>query len=198
MLMRCQTAEEFVEKRHELEENGRWSELILGEPVSLEQPPPRHGTAVLNITRALADYIQRTSTGYACFELGLTVARSPDTVYCPPISYFVSGSRWEEMDRSITETKPALVIEIASSRDRRKNIAHRVSQYLDWGVTVVWIIDTDSQQVSAHTLKGSIDFPDDGHLEATADWTSHRDRLPVLPGFRFPVVDIFREPDWMG
>jgi len=65
-------------------------------------------------------------------------------------------------------------------------------------VTVVWIIDTDSQQVSAHTLKGSIDFPDDGHLEATADWTSHRDRLPVLPGFRFPVVDIFREPDWMG
>jgi len=198
MLMRCQTAEEFVAKRHELEENGRWSELILGEPVSLEPPPPGHGTAVLNITKALADYVQRTSTGYACFELGLTIARSPDTVYCPPISYFVSGSRWEELDKTITETKPAMVIEIASSRDRRQNMTQRVSQYLDWGVSIVWVVDTDAHQVSAHTLQGNEEFPRDGQLEASSAWASRGDRIPVLAGFQLPVEDIFREPDWMG
>jgi len=196
--MRCQTAEEFIEKRHELEESGRWSELILGEPVSLEPPPPRHGTAVLNITKALADYIQRTSTGYACFELGLTVARGPDTVYCPPISYFATGSRWEEMDRIITSTQPALVIEIASSQDRSQNLTQRVPDYLEWGVTVVWVIDTESQQVSVHTAEGTVNFPGDGQLEASAGWASHRNQTPVLAGFRFPVIEFFREPEWMS
>ena len=47
MIMRSMTAEEFVASRYELEEGGRWSELILGESVSLVAPPPKHGTAVL-------------------------------------------------------------------------------------------------------------------------------------------------------
>lgn len=198
MLMRCQTAEEFVENRHELEECGRWSELILGEPVSLEPPPSKHGTAVLNITKALADSVQETMVGYACFELGLIVKRGPDSVYCPPISYFISGSRWEEMDKAMTETRPALVVEIASSRDRRQNLIHRVPLYLKWGVAVVCTVDTESQEVSVHTAGGTAVFEVDEQLEATPDWINDRCESAVLPGFRVAVEDLFREPEWMG
>jgi Uma2 family endonuclease len=197
MLMRCQTAEEFVENRHELEEGGRWSELILGEPVSLEPPPSKHGTTVLNITKALADYVQRTMIGYACFELGLVVKRGPDSVYCPAISYFVSGSRWEEMDKAITETRPALVVEIASSRDRRQGLPHRVPLYLEWGVAVVWVVDPESQNVCVHTSSGTAMFEADEQLEATPDWISDGCEAPVLAGFRIPVENVFREPDFM-
>jgi Uma2 family endonuclease len=198
MLMRCQTAEEFVEDRHELEELGRWSELILGEPVSLEPPSSKHGTAVLNITKAFADHVQKTMVGYACFELGLIVKRRPDSVYCPPISYFVSGSRWEEMDKAITETRPALVVEIASSRDRRLGLPHRVPLYLKWGVAVVWVVDTESQNVYVHTSSGSAMFEADENLEASPDWTSDGLEESILPGFKLAVKNVFREPDWMG
>lgn len=198
MLMRCQTAEEFVENRHELEEGGRWSELILGEPVSLGPPPSKHGTAVLNITKALADYVQQTMVGYACFELGLIVKRGPDSVYCPPISYFVSGSRWEEMDKQITETRPALVVEIASSRDRRQGLPHRVPLYLEWGIAVVWAVDPDAQEVSIHTADGTAVFEIDEQIEATSDWINDRCESPVLQEFRIAVEDVFREPEWMG
>lgn len=197
MIMRSMTAEEFVASRHELEEGGRWSELILGEPVNLVAPPPKHGTAVLNITKAIADYVQQTMVGYACFELGLVVKRAPDSVYCPPISYFVAGSRWEEMDKEITETRPALVIEMASSRDRRQSIPPRVSQYLDWGVAVVWVVDTESQNVCVHTASGSAMFDSQESLESSAEWINASCDAPVLEGFRIAVEDVFREPDFM-
>lgn len=196
--MRCQTAEEFVQKRCELEDGGRWSELILGEPVSLQPPSSRHGTAVLNITKALADYVQSTMVGYACFELGLIVRRAPDSVYCPPISYFVSGSRWEEMDKSITETRPALVVEIASSRDRKQQLPHRVPLYLEWGVAVVWAVETESKRISVHTAGGTAIHDEDEKLEAASDWINDRCETSVLPGFSIAVQDIFREPEWMG
>lgn len=197
MIMRSMTAEEFVASRYELEEGGRWSELILGESVSLVAPPAKHGTAVLNITKALADYVQQTMVGYACFELGLIIKRVPDSVYCPPISYFVAGSRWEEMDREITETRPALVIEMASSYDRRQSIPPRVSQYLDWGVAVVWVVDTESQNVCVHTSSGSVLFDSQDSLESSAEWVNASCATPVLDGFRIPVEDVFREPDFM-
>ena len=197
MIMRSMTAEEFVASRYELEEGGRWSELILGESVSLVAPPAKHGTAVLNITKALADYVQQTMVGYACFELGLIIKRVPDSVYCPPISYFVAGSRWEEMDKEITETRPALVIEMASSYDRRQSIPPRVSQYLDWGVAVVWVVDTESQNVCVHTSSASVLFDSQDSLESSAEWVNASCAAPVLDGFRIPVEDVFREPDFM-
>ncbi|MBC8290636.1 MAG: Uma2 family endonuclease [Planctomycetes bacterium] len=195
--MRSQTAEEFVSNRFELDEDGRWSELILGEPVSLVAPPPKHGTAVLNISKALAEFVQQTMVGYACFELGLIVRRAPDSVYCPPISYFVAGSRWEEMDKQITETRPALVIEIASSRDRRLSIPPRVSQYLEWGVAVVWVVDTESQNVCVHTSSGSAMFELQESLESSPEWVNASCDAPVLEGFRIPVENVFREPEFM-
>ncbi len=197
MIMRSQTAEEFVSNRFELDEDGRWSELILGEPVSLVAPPPKHGTAVLNISKALAEFVQQTMVGYACFELGLIVRRAPDSVYCPPISYFVAGSRWEEMDKQITETRPALVIEIASSRDRRLSIPPRVSQYLEWGVAVVWVVDTESQNVCVHTSSGSAMFELQESLESSPEWVNASCDAPVLEGFRIPVENVFREPEFM-
>lgn len=197
MIMRSQTAEEFVAGRFELEEDGRWSELILGEPVSLVAPPPEHGTAVLNISKVLAAYAQETLIGYACFELGLIVRRAPDCVFCPPISYFVSGSRWEEMDKQITETRPALVIEIASSRDRRQSIPSRVPLYLDWGVAVVWVVDTVAQNVCVHSASGTARFDAGEHVESSDEWFNDRFEEPVLPGFRMQIEDIFREPDFM-
>lgn len=197
MIKRSQTAEEFANTRHELPDGGRWSELILGEPVELDPPPPKHGTAVLNITKAFADYVQVNSSGYACFELGLIVHRAPDSVYCPPISYFVTGNRWDEMDKVITETRPALIVEMASSRDRCQNLVSRVKAYLEWGVGVVWVVETDNTRIAVHSASGTAIFTEEESIEATDEWLCGASSELLLPGFSLSVEDVFREPDFM-
>ena len=101
------------------------------------------------------------------------------------------------MDKEITETRPALVIEMASSRDRRQSIPPRVSQYLDWGVAVVWVVDTESQNVCVHTASGSAMFDSQEPLESSPEWINGSCDAPVLEGFRIAVEDVFREPDFM-
>ena len=85
------TAEQFVAGRHELPDGGRWTELRAGRPVLLSPPTVEHGNAVLNLGKALAEYSQRGQGGYACFELGLVVARDPDTVQLPAACFFRSS-----------------------------------------------------------------------------------------------------------
>ncbi len=48
------TAEEFVRRKDDLPEGGRWYELHAGLPVLLTAPDDQHGTVVLNLTRELA------------------------------------------------------------------------------------------------------------------------------------------------
>lgn len=138
------TAEEFADLRGAEDFDLQRAELVRGQIEVLEAPDLLHGAVVLNLTKALADYLQKApdERGYACFEIGLVVSRGPDTVRRPPVSFFVGGERFAELDRSVTQTRPALVVEIGSTSDRRQAMRDRVQSYLDWGVRTVWVVDT--------------------------------------------------------
>jgi Uma2 family endonuclease len=197
MIRRTLTAEEFANSCHELDEGGRWSELIAGEPVSLHPPSDRHGSVVLNASKALAEYQDQAREGYACFELGLIVEREPDSVLCPAMSYFVTGDRWGELDKSITETRPAMVLEMASSKDRRRHITGRVKQYLDWGVVVVWVVDPDARTVAIHEAGK---FPQRlngvASIEGSPDWIGDAIDAPFLQSFSLSLARLFFEREW--
>lgn len=184
------TAEQFAAGKFELPDAGRWSELVGGEIVTLEPPDDAHGTAVLNLSKKLADYLQSIDDarrGYACFEVGLVVARRPDTVRCPPISYFTEGEPFSELDRTMTEQKPSLVVELASTNERRKAMSDRVEEYLAWGIEMVWVGDPVEKEV--HVFRR-----DDENERASEQDTFSGD--PVLGGFRMSVADLFAEPEW--
>lgn len=181
------TAESFVEQKFDLPEGGRWHELVAGEIVALQPPDDLHGTIVLNLSKTVAAHLDPESPGYACFELGLIVGRNPDTVRCPPMSYFAEGLRFAAMDQEVTETRPALVAEIASTADRRREMPARVAGYLAWGVPQVWVIEPSARQVLIHA-------PDMPTQSLTANQDLAAD--PTIPGFRMPVADLFLLPDW--
>jgi Uma2 family endonuclease len=143
------TAEDFAARIAEDDLGWQWAELVGGQVASLEPPDLLHGAVVLNLTKALATYLQSNpdESGYACFELGVVVSRSPDTVRRPPVSFFVGGERFAELERRVTDTRPTLVIEIASTNDRRHDMRERVESYLKWGVRTVWVVDTAEKSV---------------------------------------------------
>jgi|SRR5579872_1771304 len=181
------TAEQFVAGRHELADGGRWTELIAGRTVLLSPPTVEHGSAVLTLSKALAEYSQAEQGGYACFELGLMVARDPDTVHFPPACFFTSGPMFAESDKILTETRPALVIELASSNDRRRGLEERVRGWLRWGVRGVWVLDPHAKKV--HVFESDRSSQILGEHQSLSGGS-------ILSGFTTSVGHLFKEPGW--
>lgn len=181
------TAEQFLEARLELPEAGRWTELNQGKMISLDPPDIEHGTIVLNLSKVLSLYLHQVDEGYACFDLGLLVKQNPDTVLFPPACIFNSGDRFEETDKAISERKPTAIVEIASTNQRRQLMSEHVSDYVNWGVDLIWVIDPPTQEVLEY-LPGSGSQVIDVNGKITGG--------TVLPEFSMRVKDLFVEPVW--
>lgn len=181
------TIEEFEEK---LLDGDRWVELVEGRFVRLNPPDDAHGDVVRNLSRAMATFLQNSTDTYACFELPLIVKREPPTVRCPAISCFrfQEGGRFAETDKVITDTCPILVVEVASTNERREAMSDRVQSYLAWGVEAVWVIDPVTQHV--HQFRGR-NFSQ--MLKDPQVLIGH----PELSGFTIPVANLFRQPEWL-
>lgn len=179
------TVEQFLER---LEEGERWIELSGGELIRHVPPDDPHGNVVRNVGRALAQHVRRSRNLAPCFELGLIIARNPDTVWCPAISCFPLPAGFAEADQLITETVPQLVVEIASTNDRRRNVSDRIDRYRRWGVGVCWVFDTVFREVHAFGAGASVrKYREQETLRETS----------LLPGFELRVADAFADPKWM-
>ncbi len=186
MIQVAMTVEQFLDQREEMPEGGQWAELHAGVPVFLEPPDVDHGTVVLNLSKALATYFHQTDAGYACFDHGLHVAQSPDTVLFPAVSLYLTGPRFAELDNPVTTTVPALVVEILSTPDRKQGIEQRLAQLLHWGVPTIWTIDQRAKTVQIWDCRGERRLGTDGVIED----------MRAIPGFRVPVMELFAVPEW--
>lgn len=197
MIARSITAEQFIDQKFELTDGGRWAELIAGEVVVYDPPSGAHGNAVLNLSRAIAEWIDTTRVGYACFELGLIIRRTPDSILCPAISYFSTGDRWAETDKVATESRPRCVFEVASTSDRVRGLHERVQCYREFGIAVVCAIEVAEKKVTVYTSDGESTVIRDGQaLASNETWLGGSDEDPVLPGFSIPLKAIFADPEW--
>jgi Uma2 family endonuclease len=185
---RLLTAEEFAgpEGTDELEPRSR--ELVEGKIVTLEPPGPEHGAIVLNFAKVLADYLQKApdEKGYAGFETGLLLARNPDTVRRPAVSFFVTGERFAELESRLTETRPALIFEIASTNDLRRAMRERVEAYLAWGVRAVWVADPLEKKV--HVLQS-------GRPPRLFAGSQSVPGSPIFANLRIGVAELFAIPE---
>ncbi len=130
------SAQDFAELKYSLPEAGRWHELHDGQTVMLSAPDDMHGTIVLNLSRALAEWFRKQAPqtrGYACHDLGLHVHSEPDTVYVPAMSIFREGKPFGQFDNVIATEIPGIVIDVASSNDRRRDMRLRTTAYMKHG-----------------------------------------------------------------
>jgi Uma2 family endonuclease len=183
------TAERFAEIKYDLPENGRWTELVAGRIVSLQPPDDKHGNVVLNLSKAIAATYQAggEASGMACFDVGVLVAREPDSVYSPAMSYFALDLGFAPMDEVYTERVPMLICEVASSNDRRRHMADRVLTYLERGVELVWIVDPIEKCCHVH---GKLRSP--RKLEEGQTLDGGR----IVSDFRITVGSLFEDPKW--
>ena len=118
------------------------------------------------------------------FRLPLPVERNrrPDVA-------FVSHARWPkgtptDGTANAWEVVPDLAVEIVSPTDRVEELMRKIDEYFQAGVTLVWVVHVEQALVYVHESPTSV------RILSRADTL---DGGAVLPGFRLPLSQMFRE-----
>lgn len=115
-------------------------------------------------------------------EQGFLVARHPDRVLVPDVS-FVARSRLPALPRrGFLPLAPDFAVEVRSSWDRWRPVLEKCATWIRHGVPVVWAVDPEQGLVVA--LR-----PGEAPREARPG--DVLGAAPVLPDFRVAVADLF-------
>lgn len=178
---RTLTAEQFMA--------GDWGEgvveLVRGEVVRMAPPSPEHGLFCWTLSLIFGDYVRQTGLGYCLsHDSSILTERNPDTVRGADLAYYTEA-RWprSRVSRALPPVPPDLVVEVVSPGSRPGAMLQKVSEYLNAGVALVWVVDPKSRTVAMYR-------PDAAPVVLAEDQTI--EDLPELPEFRCAVADIFR------
>ncbi|MFZ8843596.1 Uma2 family endonuclease [Thermoflexus sp.] len=176
---RLWTAEDLLA----LGEEARY-ELIEGRLVPMSPTGSLHGDLVAELTMILRSFVRAHQLGRVLTgEVGFVLRRNPDTVRAADIA-FVRRERLPagDLPRGFFEGAPDLVVEILSPSDRYTDILRKVGEWLEAGAAMVWVVDPEHHGVMV--------FRPDGTLRLLGESDSLEGE-EVLPGFRYPVGELF-------
>ncbi|QDU63347.1 hypothetical protein Pan216_42250 [Planctomycetes bacterium Pan216] len=142
------TAEEY----EKLPDPGYPTELVRGEVVMMNVPGFRHGETCLLTGRIVGNFVAERQIGRVLSnDAGITTNRGPDTVRGADIAYY-SYQRVpkSESPKGYPTAKPEVVFEVRSPSDRSGYLLAKVAEYLDAGVLVVCVIDTETERVHVY------------------------------------------------
>ena len=110
----------------------------------------------------------------------------PGQLRMPDVSLFLRARLPEGKapTKQVTDLAPDLAVEVLSPSNTRKEIEKKLELYHSTGVQLVWIVDPKKRTVRVHRLDEPFVLLNVGDELAGE---------PVLPGFRLPLEDLFRE-----
>jgi Uma2 family endonuclease len=140
------TASDFVSipddgYKHELEAG-----LLVAEPF----PAPRHDRVRSRLEGALRRYVAEHELGEVFGETGYVLARDPDTVRGPDLSFIARERLVGFDDTKFFEGAPDLAVEILSPSNRPGEIRAKVAEYLTAGARLVWLVDPEHGVVTIY------------------------------------------------
>jgi len=161
--------------RHELQAG-----VLISEPL----PGARHGRVAAELTRILGNHVREHELGIVIGnDSGFVLARRPDTVRGPDVS-FVVAERYEAVGdlKGPFPGPPDLAVEVLSPSNSAAAIHAKVADYLAAGTRLVWVADPETRTGSVH---GPLLSP---RRLTEADVLDGGD---VLPGLEIRVGELF-------
>lgn len=148
-------------------------------------PRPEHGRICLNAGFVLETYGRQTGLGWALTnDSAVVTERDPDTVRGADVCFY-RHDRWPRADLGpgLPPVVPDLVVEIFSPSDRASKMLAKVSEYLDAGVPMVWVLHPKGRRIAVYRVDDEVPA-----IFGESDFLEH---LPELPGFRCAVAEFF-------
>jgi len=159
-------------------------ELIEGELHELAATKMRHVIAAGRFGKAFIRYSDATLPGEVLIgEGGFVFHGATDSLLVPDVAFMRQEKlppkdQWDDWIR----VAPDAVVEVTSPSNTRREIERKVRIYLDGGVLLVLVADSDREMVTASFADGRV------RVYRKGDTIDGED---TLPGFRLPVADIF-------
>ena len=166
-----------------LPDDGQKYELVAGELV-MSPTGFLHGYISLRLASALMDFVLGHQLGVVVdsstgFRLKSGNCRSPD------IS-FVRKERLG-MTKKFFKGAPDLAAEILSPEDTGAAMHKKLLEYFADGTRLAWVVDPENRSVLVYRS------PETSTLLRAGDYLDGQD---ILPGFTFPVSDLFEVPNF--
>lgn len=162
--------------------DGSRLELVRGEVVVMPPPRGKHGVCCAKIAYLLMNFVMPRQLGWVTTnDSGVILERNPDTVRGPDLAFW-SITRQPVVPDGYFEIPPDLAVEVLSPTDRRSDVRAKIKDYLFYGVSVVWLVDPETQTVMVYT---------GNHRGVEYDTEDTLDGGVTLPGFTCRVADFF-------
>lgn len=171
---------------YELPDHGGRAELVKGELIAMSPAGTQHGKIASRLGRYVGNFVEDNDLGevYAA-ETGFTIEEEPDTVRAPDVA-FVARSRIPPEGEPVGfwAIAPDLVAEVLSPFDVASKVQRKITEYLQAGVRLVWLVDPETQMVTVYKSLHDV------HILLLEDVLTGED---VLPGFLLPLRKLFRQ-----
>ncbi len=150
----------------------------------MSPPGATHGSLQIRIGAELIAQGEKKGHGRAYTEIGIFLAHSPDHVVGADAAFVTNASLpARESPEGYLETIPQLVVEVRSKNDTNAEISERVTDYLQAGVKLVWIVNDSPETVTEH------------RPEMPPRYFAKVDALEcddIIPDFHLELRDLFR------
>ncbi|HEX8392205.1 MAG TPA: Uma2 family endonuclease [Longimicrobium sp.] len=160
------------------------AELLDGRLVHVSPAGDLHGTAALNVATSLKLY-QREHGGGRAYGDNVGFLLGPRTAFAPDASWYVgprSGARF-------LEGAPAFAVEVRSPDDygpaAERRLGAKRANYFAAGTQVVWDVDVIREPLIRVYHAARPESP------VTVRRGEVANAEPAVPGWRFPVDDLF-------
>jgi len=160
--------------------DGRKYELVDGR-IAVSPAGTRHGVIAMRLGARLLEHVEAHGLGYVMDSS--TGFRMPGgNVRSPDVSFARKGRYPDErVPVGFSDVVPDLAVEILSPEDRQRAILDKVGEYLEAGVSLVWVIDPEARSAAVHRAPAAVDeVGPEGFL----------DGAEVVPGFRCPLAQL--------
>ena len=173
-----------------LPEDGFNHEVVNGELVMSPKNNFVHGRVCSRLLIALGNFnnqhrlgvILDSSTGFWMFNRN---CRAPDISFVPRTR--LENLKFKPSSKKFFPGAPDLAVEVLSPSNSRSEIDARLRDFFSSGTQLAWLInlDTDSVEVCRSLTQRRLIGPG-GELDGE----------DLLPGFRYPIDDLFKDWDW--
>jgi Uma2 family endonuclease len=170
-----------------LPKDGYKRELLNGEIV-MSPAGSEHGRKIMRFATVLGGFVYQHKLGeifdgQTGFRMKSLDVLSPDISFVPRDRLITLGGNPE----GFFEGAPDLAIEFLSPGDSKKRLREKLSQYLENGTRLAWVMDSKKRTVAVHRP---------GETERNLSESAELSGEDVVPGFAISVASVFAEFDY--
>ena len=164
-----------------LPDDGYRYEYLKGVAAMMSPSGGLHGRNATQMVALLWNHLDAGDAGHI-FDSSTGYRLPNGDVRVPDVSIILAGRLLNEEDPvGFIDTAPDLAVEIISPSERYEDVQQKITQYLDWGVKAVWVVEPPTRTVAVHTRERIIRLQEGETLDGG----------DAVPGFACPVEEIF-------